>query len=133
EAAGGLGSTWVTWDYVAELRDLVRGKLLLKGIVTAEDAEMAVGYGVDGIIVSNHGGRSEESGVSTIEALAEIAPAVNGRLPIILDSGIRRGPDIFKAIALGATAVGIGRPACWGLAAMGEEGVAAVLDILTVE
>ncbi len=133
EAAGGLGATWVTWDYVAELRDLVRGKLILKGIVTAEDAEMAVGYGVDAIIVSNHGGRSEESGLSTIEALAEIAPVVSGRVPIILDSGIRRGPDIFKAIALGATAVGIGRPACWGLAAMGEEGVASVLDILNVE
>jgi isopentenyl diphosphate isomerase/L-lactate dehydrogenase-like FMN-dependent dehydrogenase len=132
-AAGGLGATWVTWDYVAELRDLVRGKLLLKGILAAEDAEMALAYGVDGIVVSNHGGRSEESGLSTIEALADIAPVVNGRMPIILDSGIRRGPDIFKAIALGATAVGVGRPPCWGLAAMGQQGVEAVIDILNVE
>jgi (S)-2-hydroxy-acid oxidase len=131
--AGGLGATWVTWDYVAELRDQVRGKLILKGILAAEDAEMALAYGVDGIVVSNHGGRSEESGLSTIEALADIAPVVNGRMPIILDSGIRRGPDIFKAIALGATAVGIGRPPCWGLAAMGQEGVEAVVDILNVE
>lgn len=132
-AAGGLGAAWVTWDYVAELRDLVTGKLILKGIVTAEDAEMALGYGVDGIVVSNHGGRSEESGISTIEALAEIAPVVGGRIPIVMDSGVRRGPDIFKAIALGATAVSIGRPACWGLAADGQAGVEAVIEILNQE
>jgi isopentenyl diphosphate isomerase/L-lactate dehydrogenase-like FMN-dependent dehydrogenase len=133
EVARGLGATWVTWDYVAELRDLVQSKLILKGLVTAEDAEMALGYGVDGIIISNHGGRSEESGISTIEALAEIAPVVNGRVPLILDSGVRRGPDIFKAIGLGATAVGVGRPACWGLGADGQAGVEAVIDILNQE
>jgi (S)-2-hydroxy-acid oxidase len=133
DVAGGLGATWVTWDYVAELRDQVRGKLILKGVLAPEDAEMALAYGVDGIVISNHGGRSEESGISTIEALADIAPVVNRRMPLILDSGIRRGPDIFKAIALGATAVGIGRPPCWGLAAMGQEGVEAVVDILNVE
>jgi isopentenyl diphosphate isomerase/L-lactate dehydrogenase-like FMN-dependent dehydrogenase len=131
--AGGLGATWVTWDYVAELRDKVKGKLVLKSIVTAEDAEIAKKYGVDAIIVSNHGGRAEESGVSTIEALPEVVAAAGGRMPILLDSGIRRGTDVFKALALGATAVGIGRPACWGLAAMGEEGVASVIDILNTE
>jgi (S)-2-hydroxy-acid oxidase len=111
----------------------MEGKLLLKGIVTPEDAELALQYGVDGLIVSNHGGRSEEALISTIEALPDIAEVVNGRIPILLDSGVRRGTDVFKALALGATAVCIGRPHCWGLGAMGQEGVEAVIDILNVE
>ena len=131
--AGGLGSTWVNWDYVGRLRDQVQGRLILKGIVTAEDAELALEYGVDGIIISNHGGRAEESLISTIEQVPEIAAVVNGRMPIIVDSGFRRGTDVFKALAMGATAVGIGRPHCWGLGAMGQEGVEQVVDILNAE
>lgn len=122
-----------TWSYLDRLRRLVKVKLLIKGIVTREDALLALEHGADGIIVSNHGGNSEETLRPTIECLPEIAAAVAGRAPIFLDGGIRRGTDIFKALALGATAVGIGRPQGWGLAAFGTDGVAAVLDILTRE
>jgi isopentenyl diphosphate isomerase/L-lactate dehydrogenase-like FMN-dependent dehydrogenase len=108
-------------------------KVLLKGIVCREDAELAVQHGADGIIVSNHGGRAEESLRPTIECLPEVAAGVAGRVPIIVDGGVRRGTDVFKALALGATAAGIGRPYIWGLAAFGEDGVAAVLDILRRE
>lgn len=108
-------------------------KLLVKGIVTKEDAELAVQLGVDGVIVSNHGGRSEDSGRATIESLVEVVEGVKGRIPIIVDGGFRRGTDIFKAIALGANAVMIGRPYIWGLAAFGQQGVEAVLDILRKE
>lgn len=129
----GFGRTVFTWDSVRRLKDATSMKLLLKGIVTREDAELAVAHGVDGIIVSNHGGRAEASGRATIESLPEVVAGVAGRIPIILDSGVRRGTDIFKALALGATAVGIGRPYVWGLAAFGQEGVEAVLDILRRE
>ncbi len=122
-----------TWDYVKRLKDATPMKLLLKGIVTPEDAELAVEHGADGIIVSNHGGRAEASGRSTIEILPEVATAVDRRVPIILDSGVRRGTDIFKALALGASAVGIGRPYIWGLSAFGQAGVETVLDILRRE
>ena len=108
-------------------------RLLLKGIVTAEDAGLAVEHGVDGIIVSNHGGRSEDSGRSTIECLPEVVEAVQGRIPVIVDSGFRRGTDIFKALALGADAIAIGRPYLWGLASFGQEGVETVLDLLARE
>ena len=108
-------------------------KVVLKGIVTAEDATFGLRYGVDGLLVSNHGGRSEESLRSTIEALPEVTEAVGGKVPIMIDSGFRRGSDIFKALALGADAVGIGRPYVWGLAAFGQEGVERVLDILRTE
>jgi isopentenyl diphosphate isomerase/L-lactate dehydrogenase-like FMN-dependent dehydrogenase len=121
------------WDFVKRLRDIVRGKLILKGIVTEEDAALCLDRGVDGIIVSNHGGRSEESGRATIDSLPEVARAVSGRIPVLVDSGFRRGSDVFKAIALGARAIAIGRPYLWGLAAFGQEGVEAVLDILRVE
>jgi (S)-2-hydroxy-acid oxidase len=121
------------WDYVKRLRDTVSVKLLLKGIVTHEDAQMAVEHGVDGLIVSNHGGRAEESLRSTIECLPEVVEAVGGKIPVIVDGGIRRGTDIFKALALGATAVGIGRPEAWGLAAFGQAGVEAVLEMLRRE
>jgi 4-hydroxymandelate oxidase len=122
-----------TWDYVKRLRDATSMKVLLKGIVTREDAELALEHGVDGIVVSNHGGRAEESLRPTIECLPEIAAAAAGRVPVLVDGGVRRGTDIFKALALGATAVGIGRPYIWGLAAFGQDGVAAVLDILRRE
>ena len=108
-------------------------KVGLKGIVTREDAELCVQYGVDVIVVSNHGGRAEASARSTIESLPEVVEGVDGRIPIIIDSGFRRGTDIFKALALGATAVGIGRPYLWGLAAFGQEGVEAVLELLRRE
>jgi isopentenyl diphosphate isomerase/L-lactate dehydrogenase-like FMN-dependent dehydrogenase len=122
-----------TWDYVKRLKDATRMKVLLKGIVTREDAEMAIERGADGIVVSNHGGRAEESLRPTIECLPEVVAGVSGRIPIIIDGGVRRGTDIFKALALGATAVGVGRPYIWGLAAFGQDGVAAVLDILRRE
>jgi (S)-2-hydroxy-acid oxidase len=120
-------------DYLQRLRKLVSVKFLVKGIVTAEDATLALQAGVDGIVVSNHGGRSEETLRSTIECLPEIVAAVGGRLPIFIDGGIRRGTDIFKALALGATAVGIGRPQAWGLAAFGQPGVEAIGDIFARE
>jgi 4-hydroxymandelate oxidase len=122
-----------TWDYIKRLKDATRMKVLLKGIVTREDAELAIEHGADGMIVSNHGGRAEESLRPTIECLPEVVAGAAGRVPVIIDGGVRRGTDIFKALALGATAVGVGRPYIWGLAAFGQEGVAAVLDILRRE
>ena len=121
----------MTWDYVRRMRDAVPGmKVVLKGIVTAGDAQLAVRHGVDAIVVSNHGGRAEDSGRATIDSLPGVVRAVAGRIPVLLDGGVRRGTDIFKALALGATAVGIGRPYLWGLAAFGQPGVDAVLTIL---
>jgi isopentenyl diphosphate isomerase/L-lactate dehydrogenase-like FMN-dependent dehydrogenase len=122
-----------TWDFVKRLKDASPMKLLLKGIVTREDAELAVQHGVDGVWVSNHGGRAENSLRSAIECVPDVAAGVKGRAPVIVDSGFRRGTDIFKALALGATAVGIGRPYVWGLAAFGQEGVETVLSILRRE
>jgi 4-hydroxymandelate oxidase len=107
--------------------------VLVKGIVTREDAELAIEHGADGMVVSNHGGRAEESLRPTIECLPEVSAGVKGRVPILIDGGVRRGTDIFKALALGATAVGVGRPYIWGLASFGQDGVAAVLDILRRE
>jgi isopentenyl diphosphate isomerase/L-lactate dehydrogenase-like FMN-dependent dehydrogenase len=121
------------WDYVDRIRDATSMKLLIKGILTPEDARQCVAHGVDGIVVSNHGGRGEDNGTATIEVLSEIAQAVAGRLPILVDSGFRRGSDIFKALALGASAVCIGRPYLWGLAAFGQPGVETVLAILRRE
>jgi isopentenyl diphosphate isomerase/L-lactate dehydrogenase-like FMN-dependent dehydrogenase len=122
-----------TWDYVKRLKDATTMKVVLKGIVTREDAELAVQHGADGVIVSNHGGRAEESLRPTIESLPEVVTGAAGRIPVLIDGGVRRGTDIFKALALGATAVGVGRPYIWGLASFGQEGVAAVLDILRRE
>lgn len=121
------------WTYVKRLRDVTSMKFLIKGIVTREDAELAVEHGVDGVIVSNHGGRGENSGRGTIESLVEVAEGVRGRIPILVDGGFRRGTDVFKALALGASAIMIGRPYIWGLSAFGQPGVEAVLDILTRE
>jgi len=122
-----------TWDYVKRLKDATTMKLLLKGIVTREDAELAMEQGVEGLFVSNHGGRAEASLRSTIECVPEVVAGVAGRAPVIVDSGFRRGTDIFKALALGATAVGVGRPYAWGLAAFGQEGVETALEILRRE
>jgi isopentenyl diphosphate isomerase/L-lactate dehydrogenase-like FMN-dependent dehydrogenase len=122
-----------TWDYIKRLKDTTGMKLLVKGIVTREDADLAVQHGVSGIFVSNHGGRAENSLRSTIECVPDVVAGVKGRVPVIVDSGFRRGTDIFKALALGATAVGVGRPYIWGLTSFGQEGVEAVLEILRRE
>jgi 4-hydroxymandelate oxidase len=128
-------SLWpgMTWEFVDKIRNATSMKLILKGIVTAEDAKLALKHDVDGIIVSNHGGRAEESLRSTIESLPEVIEAVAGKIPVLIDSGFRRGSDIFKALALGATAVCVGRPYVWGLAAFGQSGVERSIDILTKE
>ena len=123
----------LTWDYLSRLRDLVKTRLLVKGVMTPEDADQAIRRGVDGIIVSNHGGRAEESLVGTLDVLPGIAEAVRRRVPILIDGGIRRGPDAFRALALGASMVCIGRPYVWGLGAFGEAGVAAALQLLDDE
>jgi isopentenyl diphosphate isomerase/L-lactate dehydrogenase-like FMN-dependent dehydrogenase len=123
----------LTWDFVKQLRDHTSMKVLIKGLVTAEDARLAVENGVDGIIVSNHGGRAENSLRSTIESLPEVVEAVEGRIAVLVDGGFRRGTDFYKALALGAKAVCIGRPYLWGLAAFGQAGVEAVLEILRKE
>ena len=122
-----------TWDYVKRLKDTIGMKLLVKGIVTREDAELAIQNGVDGVYISNHGGRAENSLRPTIQCVPEVAAGVAGRAPILVDGGVRRGTDIFKALALGATAVGVGRPYMWGLASFGQQGVETVLDILRRE
>jgi 4-hydroxymandelate oxidase len=122
-----------TWDYVKRLKDSTTMKVLLKGIVTREEAELAVEHGVDGVFVSNHGGRAENSLRSTIESLPEVVAGVRGRVPVLIDSGVRRGADIFKALALGADAVGIGRPYVWGLGAFGQQGVEKVIDLMLDE
>jgi 4-hydroxymandelate oxidase len=123
----------MTWAFVDRLREIVRGKLVLKGIMTGEDAKEAMRHGVDAVQVSNHGGRAEESGQATIGVLVEVVDAVNGRIPVLIDGGVRRGTDVLKALALGATAVGIGRPYVWGLASFGEAGVDRVLQLLDDE
>lgn len=123
----------LTWEFVKRLKDATPMKLVLKGIVTREDAEIAVAHGVDAVYVSNHGGRAENSLRSAVECVPEVVAGAAGRAPVIVDSGFRRGTDIFKALALGATAVGVGRPYIWGLAAFGQEGVEAVLAMLRRE
>ena len=128
-----LYGTGMTWEFVKRLQGITKMKIVMKGIMTGEDAAKAVQYKVDAVIVSNHGGRAEESLQSTIGALPGVVKAVGGRIPVLIDGGVRRGTDVLKALALGATAVGIGRPYCWGLAAFGQPGVEAVLKILQAE
>jgi 4-hydroxymandelate oxidase len=129
----GLTSPSLTWDFVKRMKDTTTMKVVLKGIETREDAELCVQHGVDGIIVSNHGGRAHSSGRGTIDCLPEVVQGVNRRIPVMVDGGFRRGTDMFKALALGATAVGIGRPYLYGLAAFGQPGVERALDILRRE
>ncbi|HEY4921440.1 MAG TPA: alpha-hydroxy acid oxidase [Xanthobacteraceae bacterium] len=126
-------SSAMTWDFFKRLRDVTKMKIVIKGILAYEDAAIAADNGIDAIIVSNHGGRADDSGLSTIAALPDIVAAVNGRMPILVDSGFRRGTDIVKALAMGATAVGVGRPYIWGLGAFGQAGVERVLELLRVE
>ena len=121
------------WAYLDRLRKTWKGKLIIKGMDTREDARLCVEHGVDAIMVSNHGGRSTETLRATVEALPEVADAVGGRMPIFVDGGFRRGTDVFKALALGAKAVGIGRPFLWGLGAFGQAGVDRVIEIMQGE
>ena len=123
----------LTWEFLDRLKQDTNMKVFVKGIVTAADAEQCLEHGADGIIVSNHGGRADDSGRGAIESLEEVAGAVRGRTTLFMDSGIRRGVDIFKALALGADAVLIGRPYIYGLGAFGQPGVERTLDILTHE
>jgi isopentenyl diphosphate isomerase/L-lactate dehydrogenase-like FMN-dependent dehydrogenase len=123
----------LTWDIIDWLHAESGLPLLVKGILTAEDAHLAVEHGVSGIIVSNHGGRQLDGAVTSIEALPEVVDAVAGRCEVYLDGGIRRGTDILKALALGARAVLVGRPILWGLAVDGAAGVQQILSILHTE
>ena len=127
------GRLWYTWQYIDDVRKMVKGPLLIKGILDPEDARLAVEHGADAIIVSNHGGRSMDYGPSSLEVLPEIVAAVNGRIPVLFDSGVRRGADVFKALALGANAVMIGRTTRWGLAAFGIAGAQRVIEMLQQE
>jgi 4-hydroxymandelate oxidase len=121
------------WAFADRMRKFWKGKFFIKGIDTREDARLAIEHGLDGILVSNHGGRATETLRPTIEALPEVVEEVGNRIPVFVDGGIRRGTDVFKALALGAKAVGIGRPYLWGLGAFGQAGVDRVLEILQGE
>jgi len=129
----GMNPASLDWAFVDKLRKFTKMKIVLKGIEAPEDAKLAVEHGVDGVLVSNHGGRAMETGRATIEDLPEVVDAVNGRIPVFVDGGIRRGSDALKALALGAKAVGIGRPYLWALTSFGQSGVERVLDILNAE
>ena len=121
------------WAFVERLRKFWRGKLIIKGIDTQEDARLSIEQGFDGILVSNHGGRATETLRSTLEALPEVVSEARNRVPVFVDGGFRRGTDVFKALALGAKAAGVGRPFLWGLGAFGQAGVDRVLEILQGE
>ena len=127
-----IQSSAMSWDYIKRLRDVTKMKMVLKGILAWEDAKIAAESGIDAIIVSNHGGRADESGRSTIESLQEIIEA-SGNMPVLVDSGFRRGTDIVKALCMGAKGVAVGRPYLWGLGAFGQPGVEQVLSILRTE
>lgn len=122
-----------TWETVKQLRDMTDLKIMLKGLMIAEDVEKAVEIGVDTVVVSNHGARQLDHTGSTIEALPECVDAAAGRIPVLVDGGFRRGTDILKALAMGATAVGIARPYLWGMTCYGRDGVARVLELLKTE
>jgi L-lactate dehydrogenase (cytochrome)/(S)-mandelate dehydrogenase len=123
----------LTWADVDEVRKVWRGPLLLKGILHPTEAAEAVARGVDGVIVSNHGGRQLDGAAASLDALPAVLRAVDGRIPVLLDGGVRRGVDVVKALCLGATACLLGRPALWGVAVAGQDGVAHVLDIFRRE
>jgi isopentenyl diphosphate isomerase/L-lactate dehydrogenase-like FMN-dependent dehydrogenase len=130
---GQPGQNTLTWETLRRLKNTTAMKVLVKGIETQEDAELCIRYGADGVIVSNHGGRATNSGRATIDTLPDVVRSVRGRIPILVDGGFRRGTDVFKALALGARAICIGRPYMWGVAAFGQAGVEAVLAILKRE
>jgi 4-hydroxymandelate oxidase len=123
----------ITWESVAWLKSITRLPIVIKGVLREDDAERAIEHGADGLIVSNHGGRQLDGALATIQALPAIAARVGGRVPVLVDGGIRRGTDVLKSLALGAAAVLIGRPYLWGLAAAGEDGVRRVLELLRNE
>lgn len=123
----------LTWDAIGWLRSLTALPILVKGIIAAEDAERAIASGAAGIVVSNHGGRQLDGTLPTIDALPDVVDRVAGRVPVLMDGGVRRGTDVLKALSLGAGAVLIGRPYLWGLAADGQRGVRRVLELLTTE
>jgi isopentenyl diphosphate isomerase/L-lactate dehydrogenase-like FMN-dependent dehydrogenase len=123
----------LTWRDVEWLEGQTRMKVVLKGIVRRDDARLAAQHGVDAVIVSNHGGRQEESNRASLESLPEVLEGCAGALPVLMDGGVRRGTDVFKALALGARACCIGRPYAWGLAAFGQAGVERVLELLQAE
>ncbi len=129
----GRASPTPTWETVKKLRDMTDLKIMLKGLMIAEDIEKAVEVGADAVVVSNHGARQLDHTGSTIEALPECVEAARGRIPVLVDGGFRRGTDILKALAIGATAVGIARPYLWGLTCFGREGVARVIELLKTE
>jgi isopentenyl diphosphate isomerase/L-lactate dehydrogenase-like FMN-dependent dehydrogenase len=124
----------LSWDDLAWIRDHAAGlPVVVKGLLTAEDAVLAVEHGADGVVVSNHGGRQLDGVPGGLDALGEVVDAIHGRIPVLMDGGVRRGIDVLKALGLGAQAVLIGRPVAWGLAAAGEDGVAGVLRIIREE
>jgi len=129
----GLMDPSMTWNVIGRMKEVTDMNIIIKGIEVGADAALAVENGADGIWVSNHGGRATDTGLGTIECLPEIVSAVNGRIPIVVDGGFRRGTDIYKALAMGASAIGIGRPYCFGLGAFGQAGVERVLDLLNRE
>ena len=129
----GEGRLWYEWKLFDDLRALVDVPILAKGILTGEGAKKCLDHGVEGIVVSNHGGRAIDYGPSTLEVLEEVVEAVNGRVPVLIDSGFRRGSDVLKALALGADAVCLGRAARWGLGAFGEQGAQKVIEIIHAE
>lgn len=134
EAAGlGLLDAGVEWQYVSELRERWNVPVIVKGLVTAEDAELACAHGAAGVVVSNHGGRQLDGAIASLDALPEVVEAVGGRAEVYLDGGVRRGTDVVTALALGARAVLVGRPAIFGLALGGDKGVRQVLEILRDE
>ena len=123
----------LTWDHLRRIKKMTSMKVLLKGVETAEDTKLCIESGIDGVIVSNHGGRAGESGRGTIECLPEVVEAAGGKIPVMIDGGFRRGTDVFKALALGAKGVCIGRPYIWALSAFGQPGVERIIDMLRLE
>jgi 4-hydroxymandelate oxidase len=130
---GGINPSSANWAMLDRLRKLTKMKLIIKGIDTAEDARLCREHGADAVVVSNHGGRATETLRSTIDSLTEVVDAVGSQIPVLVDGGFRRGTDIYKALALGARAVGVGRPYIFGLTAFGQEGVERVIDMLRAE
>ena len=129
----GAGRLWYEWQLFDDLRPMCEVPMLAKGILTGEGAKRCLEHGVDGIVVSNHGGRALDYGPSSLEVLEEVVQAVDGRVPVLIDSGFRRGTDVLKALALGADAVCLGRASRWGLGAFGEAGAQKVLELVNAE